>query len=374
MGFQNGGGTATGKGPRLHRANGGNPPGEQHPTEQARNDDDDDDDAGGVFAALQELQSGGRIALWRIAPTWAAGFLCTMESTEPLDLEQVRREFGGGTYSARPMAQNKRGSFRFKPGAVRFQIVGAPLIEGRLAQPQQPQPSRAIAPDAVVTRGGAVHYNQEGVIERLLDEMAQMRTQFAAVLQQQAQALPATTPATPAPSQLGGSLAGLATQMRELKKVRALLREIVDDDDDGDDGDDAGDDNGSAAASLEERLLSKIFEEEKPKAAAPAQASSKPQPRLIRAGSAAPARAEEQPRAAPPPPPPPDHANSADLGGAEDTPEPEPSATVPTAASIFQQLQQLTPEEGQRLLLTVAAQVPPGVLRALADRAEKSRS
>jgi hypothetical protein len=86
----------------------------------------------GVQEMLRSLRGPVMIQLYRKKPTWCAGFLdeVILNEREELDLQAIKKEWGGGEIQLRPRVQTPQGTKWAKGGGV-VKFTGPPRERGR---------------------------------------------------------------------------------------------------------------------------------------------------------------------------------------------------------------------------------------------------
>ncbi len=327
---------------------------------------------------LAGLQGAHEVHVFRKAPLWAEGFVGSVRLGEgdELDLSELKRMWGGGTYQLRPR-QNKGRGMQYVPGAVRLSFTGPPMENGQVLDRGTGQPVIDVPASSLggYEQRGAVPVRvgpgngldmMGGLFGQLLDRMDRLEARIAQ---------PAAVPVPVDPLAEVRKAAGL---VRELQGLAGMVLGNVPEDDDEDDEDDEEAEGppgieGLLLKALEKRL---VADEAKPETTE----APKPRPRLIRSPSkpaappqqAPPVEAPPQPQPAPP-----------DLV-AEETPEHDAWAgTVEPelrrsdegsrAEQLANDLRSLSPEEQLKIAQESIEALPTDQVRAAFEAMQRER-
>lgn len=365
--------------PTLTRASAGTAPDEDRPyTAETRDAAPGGREPEGVGGILEALKGAGQVGIYRQKPTWARGYLQTLNlgAGEGLDfemLDQLQRYWGGGTYSFRPMLRG-----RFNGSTQPVQFDGPTLFQGQ-PHPKDPDAARAVAAEVLPPPpAGAPFYGHAGglaspqppgparpspelallggIVERIMGRMDQMEARLTG---------PSAPPAQ-APDQIAGVLSTLklAQQIGEMWNPRGRIEE-EDEEEEAEAWQPKNPQEAMMALALKKLeedpdAFSKLLGGPAPTTAPP---PPPPRPRLVR-GPGAPvqtgATVSHAPPEAPPTPP-----NPAHVGGSEDPGPPEAGAVTP--AQILAQLAALTPSDRAVLVNQIGQSLDAETLAALAE-------
>ena len=207
-----------------------------------------------VRTLLNNLRPFSRVQLWRTKPTWCAGFLTNIDIArgEELDLDQIKRDWGGGEIQFRPQVRTPAG-MKYARGGGTLPLTGPPRERGVEITPHGmfEAPAAARSPVVVETRPASTRSISDaagpwGLVQTMFQGMLGMMQQNMQQSMQQNMQPQQAAPRVVAPDPLA-ALGQLEGTLKIFKRLQATLQPDDDDDDD--------DDDAEAAATPTDRLL-----------------------------------------------------------------------------------------------------------------------
>lgn len=219
--------TTSGRRPGESRENAGQGLGE--PAEFAVEISDEPEDSGlaHIQQGLASLRGHGRISLFRVKPTWCAGFLTTIELSpgEEIDLAGIKRDWGGGSIQFRPQVQTS-GGVKWAKGGVTVVLTGLPRENGEILSPDGTRaPERVIIePRQAPVRPVPQVDNGAALMQTMFSSMMGLLT---TVIQQQQQPAGRALAAAPVAAPPAAAVAP-ADPLKQLRDALAINRELND--------------------------------------------------------------------------------------------------------------------------------------------------